>query len=290
MKPAAFDFHAPEQLDEALALLARHGEDARILAGGQSLVPMMNMRLLQPEVLISINHCRELDAVRVEAGELVVGALARQARVEEDAQVRQDWPLLAEALGYVGGFANRNRGTVCGSLAHADPLAELPAVAVVLDAEMDLASQTGRRRVAARDFFVTDLTTCLESDEMLEAVRFGAPGPREGTAFAEVSNQAHGFAVAGVAARVGLAEDGSCRLAGLAAIGGGLTACRLEAAEQALIGSQLDAEAIDAAARLARDAVEPPEDVHADQDYRRHVIGVLVRRTLAQAHDRARAA
>ena len=290
MKPAAFRFHAPEQLDEVLALLAEHGEDARILAGGQSLVPMMNMRLLQPEVLVSINRCSELDVARVEGDELVVGALARQGRVEEDAQVRRGWPLLSEALSHVGGLANRNRGTVCGSLAHADPLAELPAVAIVLDAEMDLVRQAGRRRVAARDFFIADLTTCLEPDEMIEAVRFRRPSLGEGVAFAEVANQAHGFAVAGVAARVSLAGDGSCRLAHLAAIGGGLTACRLEAAEQVLVGSRLDTDAIDSAVRLARDALEPPDDVHADQAYRRHVIGVLIKRTVAQARERARAA
>ncbi len=290
MKPAAFDFHAPETRDEILALYAQHGEEARLLAGGQSLVPMMNMRVVRPEVLISLNRCGKLDEVRVDGDRLVVGALARQARVEEDAQVQADWPLLAEALGYLGGWANRNRGTVCGSLAHADPLAELPAVALALDAEMEIARQSSVRTVAAQDFFVSELTTCLEPDEMLSAVRFARQGPGEGTAFAEVANRAHAFAVAGVAARVGIGPDGACNLARIAVIGGGSVAQRLSAAEDILVGSSLDDPAIEAAANAASQAVDPPEDVHADATYRRHVIGVLTQRTVAQARDRASAA
>jgi carbon-monoxide dehydrogenase medium subunit len=283
MKPAPFRFAAPRARDELLQALARHGEDARLLAGGQSLVPLMNMRMVQPALLVSLNACRELDCIRLEDGALVIGALTRQAAAERSALVRQHCPLLAAALPWVGGMANRNRGTICGSLAHADPLAELPAVALALDAELVIARAGGARRVAARDFFLEALTTCIRPGEMLEAVRFPVAPPGERVAFLEIANRAHAFAVAGAAVRVALSPDGQCSDARIAVIGGGPTARRLAGAEQAVQGRALDAVAIrDAVAAVGAD-VEPIVDIHADADYRRHALGVLVGRALAAA-------
>jgi len=282
MKPAPFEFRAPGDLAGALDALAEYGDGARILAGGQSLVPLMNLRMVRPDALISINGCADLDYVRVEDGRLVVGARVRQAQAEEMDIVRRDCPLLAEALPFCGGQANRNRATVCGSLAHADPLAELPAVALALDAEFEVASKSGGRRVAGKDFFVSDLTNCMAPGEMLAAVRFDRAQPGEKHAFLEMSNRRHGFAVAGVAVRLRLGADGRCSFARIAMIGAG-PAVRVTPAEDALVGARIDDDAIAAAAHAAQAAVRPPSDAHADADYRRHVLGVLLVRALKRA-------
>ena len=283
MKPAPFALHAPRALDGVLAALAEHGEAARILAGGQSLVPLMNLRLLKPEVLVSINGCAELDYIRRDGDELVIGARVRQAQAEAAEAVIGDCPLLALALPLCGGQANRNRATICGSLAHADPLAELPAVALALDAGLEIASRRRRWRVAATEFFRGALTTCLEPGEMLAAVRVPRARPGERHAFLELGNRRHGFAVAGVAVRLQLDGQGRCTLARLALIGAGDGALRATAAEQALLGARIDAPAIAAAVAAATGAIEPPSDVHADADYRRRALGVLIARALAEA-------
>jgi carbon-monoxide dehydrogenase medium subunit len=279
MKPAAFDFAAPDTLAGVVEVLGEHGEEARVLAGGQSLVPLMNLRMVRPSMLVSINRCAELDHVTLADGALLVGALVRQADAERHALVREHCPLLAAALPHLGGQANRNRGTVCGSIAHADPLAELPAVALALDAEMIVAGRAGERRIAAGDFFLGELATAIGPGELLRAVAFRARQPGERCAFLEVGNRRHGFAVAGVALRWRIA-DGRCDFARVAAMGAGPTACRVPAAEAALLGSPVDSVAIAAAAAAMQEAVSPPTDVHADAGYRRHVLGVLLRRGL----------
>lgn len=281
MKPAPFAFAAPDTLDGVLAALAAEGDDARVLAGGQSLVPLMNLRMVRPAMLVSINRCGELDYVARRDGHLEIGALVRQADAETNETVRADCPLLAAALPYLGAQANRNRGTVCGSIAHADPLAELPAVALALDAEMIVAGTGGERRIAAADFFLGELTTALEPGGMLRAVAFRRQAADERSAFLEVGNRRHGFAVAGVALRWKVA-DGICDFARVAMLGAGPMACRVREAEAALVGRRLDGAAIDAAVEAVRANVAPPTDVHADADYRRHVLGVLVRRGLQQ--------
>ena len=281
MKPAPFAFEAPETLAGVLAVLAEHGADARVLAGGQSLVPLMNFRMVRPAVLVSINRCAELGTIRHHDGHVEIGALVRQADAMADATVRQDCPLLARALAHVGGRANRNRGTVVGSIAHADPLAELPAVALALDAQMVIASASGRRTVAATDFFVDALTTVIEPGEMLQSVAFGCQGADEHCAFLEVGNRRHGFAVAGVALRWRLAGD-RCDLARVAVIGAGSTALRVAQAEDSLIGTAVDDTAIAAAAAATCATVEPSSDIHADADYRRNVLGALVERGLRE--------
>ena len=243
MKPAPFSFVAPESLDAVVRALAEHGDDARILAGGQSLVPLMNLRLARPEVVVSINRCGELDYIRVSNDRLVVGALVRQIDAETDALVEAECPLLAKALPHVGLPATRNRGTVCGSLAHCDPLAELPAVALALEAELVLTSAAGERRVPAQDFLVAEMTTSIETGEVVSAVTFKRQDPSERSAVAEVSNGGHGFPVGGVALRWA-SVDGVCTMARIAAFGVGSVAQRLIDAEGALVGSDLGPAAI----------------------------------------------
>jgi CO/xanthine dehydrogenase FAD-binding subunit len=284
MKPAPFDFRAPPDLAGVLDLLAEYGEDGRVLAGGQSLVPLMNLRMVQPAMLISINRCDDLDTIARQDDRLICGARVRQVAAEESELVQQDCPLLAAALPYVGGQANRNRGTVCGSLAHADPLAELPAVALALDAEMHVATRSGRRRIAAQDFFVGELDTALQPGEFLEAVAFQRQDADERCAFLELGNRRHGFAVAGLALRLGV-QDGRCVLARVAVMGGGATARRISAVEAALEGTLIDEIAIAAAVAALSEAVVPPVDVHADAEYRRHALGVLLERALRSEED-----
>jgi len=279
MKPASFDFRAPAELAGVLDQLAAYGDDARILAGGQSLVPLMNLRMVQPAVLISINKCDDLDTIARKDERLFCGARVRQAAAEENELVRQDCPLLAAALPYVGGQANRNRGTVCGSIAHADPLAELPAVALALDAEMHVASKSGTHCIAAEDFFLGELDTALKPGEFLQAVAFKRQLSTERSTFLELGNRRHGFAVAGLALRLEI-EDGSCTMARIATMGGGAVAQRISSAEAVLEGAAIDETVIVAAVAALRAALDPPHDVHADADYRRHALGVMLDRAL----------
>ncbi|MCW5749595.1 MAG: FAD binding domain-containing protein [Alphaproteobacteria bacterium] len=282
MKPAPFEFRAPVSLDGVLEEMREHGEAARILAGGQSLVPLMNLRMLQPSVLVSINHCKELSYIRAEEDGLVCGALARQWDVEHDQVAIQRCPLLVQALHHVGARSNRNRGTVCGSLAHADPLAELPAVALALDADMIAASSTGRRVVPAREFFVGALENSLRPDEILEAVRFPYAPTGSRSCFIELGNRNHGFAIAGVALEVTFGEDGRCRRARLAVMGGENIAKRASDTEVALAGSIIDEAAAREAGRLTASLVDVAGDFHADAAYRRELVAVLVERALIQ--------
>jgi carbon-monoxide dehydrogenase medium subunit len=282
MKPAPFEFCAPGDLAGVLDALAEYGEEARILAGGQSLVPLMNLRLVQPGMLISINRCADLDYLEVADERLVCGAGVRQARVEESDLVRTECPLLAMAVPYVGGQANRNRGTVCGSLAHGDPLAELALAALVLDAEMRIAAKDTRRTLAATEFFLDGLTTALRPGEMLEAVAFQRQGADERSAFMEMGNRQHGFAVAAVAVRLGM-KEGRCEFARVAMLGAGTVAQRITEAEDVLSGGALDGAAIAAAVAAARGSIEPPSDLHADGEFRRNVLGELLGRALRQA-------
>jgi carbon-monoxide dehydrogenase medium subunit len=285
VKPAPFDYFAPDTLDGVLAALARYGDDARPLAGGQSLMPLLNMRLIQPRAIVNIARCRGLDVLREESGCIRIGAMVRQVDAERADIVRRHCPLLAATLPYVGGMASRNSGTVCGSLAHADPLAELPGVALALDAEIVIAGPKGQRRVAARDFFVSALTTAVRAGELVEAVLFAKAGPASKATFVEVGNRRHGFAVVGLALQLDRTEDGRANNVRLAAVGAGPTPIRLTAAERILEGQSLTSGAVRAAREAASKAVDPSSDLHASATYRRHVIGVLVERaieTLAQ--------
>jgi CO/xanthine dehydrogenase FAD-binding subunit len=280
MKPAVFEFSAPETLAGVLESLEHYGEEGRILAGGQSLVPLLNLRMASFRGLVSINRCLELSYIREEDGVLHIGALTRQQEANESPVVRRLTPLFAETLPEVGNMASRNRGTFCGSLAHADPCAELPAVAVALDAEFLIVSRAGARVVTAAEFFVSELSNCMESGEMLQEVRVPVASTDAKVAFAKVSSRAHGFALVAVATQMSFDRDGKCSSARLAVVGGGATPMRLAEAEQLLVGERMTDELICEAVNRTLPTLDPPTDLHADSKYRRHVIGKLIGRTI----------
>ncbi len=286
MKPPRFDYRAPESLDEALDLLADSGPDARILAGGQSLVPVLNFRLARPGLLIDINRIAELAGIDDKDDRLVIGATARQRAIEMSTVVARAVPLLHEATRYVAHLPIRTRGTVGGSIANADPAAEDPAVAAALEATMVCRSRRGERRIAAAGFFVDVLTTALKPDEMLVAVEFPKIPDGAGAAFAEISRRDGDFALAGVAAQLVLV-DGRVRDARIAACGVGPAPLRFRDAEEVLLDSACEPEAIEAAADAVAASADPHDDVHASAAYRRQLAAAMARRALNDAHARA---
>lgn len=286
MKPPRFEYEAPTTLDEALGLLARHGEQAKPLAGGQSLVPLLSFRLARPQVLVDLNEIPELAGIRAVDGGLAIGAMTRQRAVETSALVRARCPLLAEAMPLIGHHQIRNRGTIGGSLAHADPAAELPAVVAALGGELVVRRAGGQRVLTAEGFFVSYLTTALEPGELLVEVRLPAPRPGTGAAFLEVSRRHGDFALVGVAATVTL-EGGVCRACAVALTGVGPIPVVAGPAAAALVGSRPTPAALEEAGRRVAAAVRPDSDLHASAEYRTHVAGVLTRRALARAVERA---
>jgi aerobic carbon-monoxide dehydrogenase medium subunit len=285
VKPAPFAYHAPHALDEALGLLARHGDEAKILAGGQSLVPLLNFRLARPAVVVDINRVAGLDEIRAEDGRIAVGALVRQRRLEVWA--RQQFPFLADALRYVGHQAIRTRGTVAGSLAHADPAAELPALLVCLEGSVVARSPAGLREVRARELFVSHLTTSLRPDELITEVRLPRLPQGAGWGFLEVARRHGDFALVGAAAVVSLA-GGRIAEPRVALFGCGATPVRATRAETILAGQPPTPEAVGAAARDAAEALAPESDLHATAEYRRRVARTLMARALGLAVGRAR--
>jgi carbon-monoxide dehydrogenase medium subunit len=284
MKPAPFEYAAPETVEEAVSLLQRYDGDARALAGGQSLVPMLNMRLARPAALIDLNRVAALDYIRETDGRIAIGAMTRQRTVERSHLVRARQPLLYLATQNVGHPQIRNRGTIGGSLAHAHPASEYQAAAIALGARFTLTGPSGARVMPAEEFFVTYLTTALESEEILTEVEWPDSPLNTGRALLEVARRHGDFAIAGVAATVTRDGAGRCAEARIALFGIGGTAIRARGAEQALAGATLaDATFADAGAAAAAEIDEPPSDVHASGAYRRHVAGVLVRRALAEA-------
>ncbi|MCC6847343.1 MAG: FAD binding domain-containing protein [Deltaproteobacteria bacterium] len=291
MKPPVFDYATPASLAEATDLLVRHAGDAKVLSGGQSLVPLLNMRLARPALLVDLARIADLDGVRADADGVAIGAMTRQRTVELSSEVRARHPLLHAGLQLIAHPQNRNQGTVGGSLAHADPAAELPALALALDATFDAVGPGGTRRIAAADFFLTYLTTALEAAEILTAVRFPMLPARTGWSIQEVARRHGDFALAGVVAIVGLAPAGAIASARLVLFGVGATPIRAAAAEALLVGGPADAASFGrAGARAAGDLEEPLTDVHASADYRRDLARVLVGRALAEAATRARGA
>ena len=286
MKPPRFDYHAPESLDEALDLLADSGPDARILAGGQSLVPALNFRLARPSVLIDINRVAELSGIDDKGDRLVIGATTRQRGIETSEIVARAVPLLHEATRYVAHLPIRTRGTVGGSIANADPAAEDPAVAAALEATMVCRSRRGERRIAAAGFFVDVLTTALEPDEMLIAIEFPGIPDGAGAAFAEISRRDGDFALAGVAAQIAL-SNGRVTDARIAACGVGPAPLRFPDAEEILLDSACGPEAIEAACDAVAASSDPHDDVHASAAYRRQLAAAMARRALNGAYARA---
>lgn len=285
MKPAPFEYHRAASIEEALALLARHGPEAKVLAGGQSLIPMLKLRLVRPGVLVDLNRVGELAYLRPANGTLACGAMARLAELES-AEIRSRCPILAAAARHIGHPAIRHRGTICGSLAHADPAAELPLLALALDAELRVTGPAGDRAVPARDFFVTSLTTSLAAGELLVEARFLLPGLRTGWAFQELSRRHGDFAIVSVAALIEAGTAGTIARARIALGGVADRPLRCPAAEVALAGTPAGPAAFQAAAAAAADPLEPPSDLHGSGAYRRHVARVLVERALMEAWQR----
>jgi aerobic carbon-monoxide dehydrogenase medium subunit len=289
MKPAPFAYAAPRSVEEAVALLAAENGEAKLLAGGQSLVPMLNFRLLEPAMLIDINGIAGLDGIAETPDGLRIGALARHRALETSPLITARLPIIPAAMAEVAHLAIRNRGTIGGSLAHADPAAELPLLTLLLEAKIVAASARGRRTLAARDFFAAALTTALEPDELVTEIALPGLAAHHGWGFAEFAQRAGDFALAAVGAIVAL-EAGRCRMARIALGGVGPTPLRADAAEALLRGASPDAAAIAAAARQAAESAEPVSDLHASAEYRRHLVEVLARRALGDAAARAKEA
>ncbi len=288
MKPPSFAYARPDGLAGALDLLAQYGADARPLAGGQSLIPMLALRLARPSLLVDLGRLAELTQLTVQDGRLVVGAMVRQRRIERDPLVAEHLPLLAAATRLIGHPSIRNRGTLGGSLAHADPSAEYPAVALALDAELVVRGPGGERVVPARDFFLGPFTTALAENELLVAARFRLPSASTGWAIEELARRHGDFALAGAVALLERGSHGTCALAALALFGVATRPVRATAAEQALTGRQVTAETIAEAAALAVEAIdEPLSDVHGSAAYRKRVTPAVVRRALEAAWQRA---
>jgi carbon-monoxide dehydrogenase medium subunit len=286
VKPAPFDYHAPETVADCLSLLAQHGDEAKILAGGQSLVPMLALRLARPEVLVDVNRVRELAAVRRENGSLVVGATTRHATLEKNPEIAAAAPLLARVAPHIGHFQIRNRGTLGGSLAHADPAAELPAVVRVLDAEIETAGPNGTRRIPAADFFETVFTTSLEPDELVTAVRFPVWGAGSGFAVEEMARRHGDFAIVGALAAVQV-QDGRLSKLAIGLTGMGSVPERAEAVERTLTGAAITNLDLTELGVQAVADLEPPGDVHGSATYRTRVGATLVARALTHAIEEA---
>jgi carbon-monoxide dehydrogenase medium subunit len=288
MKPPKFEYHAPSTLDEALALLVRYDGEAKILAGGQSLVPLLNFRLARPAALVDLNRIRALAYIREDGGVVRLGAMTRQRTIEFSPVVGRRLPLLREATRWVGHLPIRSRGTIGGSIAHADPSAEYPAVLTALEGQVVARGPKGERTLVPAELFETYLTTTLAPDEILTEVRLPAMPEGAGFAFEEFARRHGDFAIVGVAAM--LVRDGErCRTARLATAGAGPVPRRLRAAEAILERDGLGDAAIEATARRASELVEPDGDIHASADYRRHLAGVLTARALRRARETARA-
>jgi carbon-monoxide dehydrogenase medium subunit len=287
VKPPPFDYLAPSSLEEAVEAMARYGDEAKLLAGGQSLVPLLAFRLAGPGVLVDLNRVEALDYLHAEDGRLVIGAMTRHRTVQDLPGLRRRCAMLAEGVELIGHVAIRNRGTVGGSLAHADPAAEWPALALALDGECEVVGPRGTRTLAIDELFVTYFTTTLQPDEILKEVRLRLPAGRVGSTFVELTRRHGDFAIAGVGALLALDGEGSVSDARLTLIGVKDQAVRARAAEEVLVGSKPDDALLDEAVALVDGAIEPSDDLHGSASYRRHVARVLARRALVEARARA---
>ena len=292
MKPAPFTYHACRTIDEAVGILDSDPDSSKVLAGGQSLVPVLNLRLADPEHLVDINSIEGLDYVRVESDHVAIGAGTRQYVVEKSDQLHSVLPVVREALSHVGHSQIRNRGTVVGSICHADPAAEMPAVFLAVGGEVTARSAAGTRTISSDDFFESYLTTALEPNELVTEVRFNIPSGRTGWHFEEISRRHGDFAILGVVALVSLEGDTVSR-ARITVFGGGSTPLRMTAAEQLITGAKagdVGGALLERAAEEASAAVQPSDDIHASADYRRHVAGLLTKRAIVRSLERAAAA
>ena len=289
MKPPSFRYVDPDTADEAVALLAEHGDEAKLLAGGQSLVPMLSMRLAYPDVLVDLRRVGGLDEISGSNGTIAIGALTRQAVAESSQTIRDGCPLILKALPYIGHQAIRNRGTFGGSLAHADPAAELPAVMTALDATVTATGPAGQRQIAVEDLFRMPLVSTLAPDELMTEIRVPRQSAESGSAVVEIARRQGDFALAGVVASVVPGAGGRLEDVRLASFGAAPTPLRLRAAEQVLVGTELTEDTLAAAASTGAAETSPSDDIHASAAYRRSVTKVLIERALTAAVDDAAA-
>ena len=283
MKPPAFNYVRATSVDQVIETLRQAGGDAKVLAGGQSLMPMLNFRLLRPSVLIDINHVPGFAHIEADKDSLRVGALARHHKVETSELIKAHFPAITAAMAHVAHLAIRNRGTIGGSLAHADPAAELPMLCVLLGAKLHIRGPDGRRTIDAADFHVGALTTALEETDLLEEIEFPYLPPGTGWGFEEVARRLGDFAIVAMGATITLSE-GRVSQARVAITGVGEVPARLETADALLVGrSELEPELVNAVAQAVMEAIEPNGDLHVSADYRRHVAGALTRRVVRAA-------
>jgi aerobic carbon-monoxide dehydrogenase medium subunit len=287
MYPAPFEYVCPSSLTEAARLLNDRQEEAKILAGGQSLIPLLKLRLAAPQLLVDIGQLRELKEIRETADAIEIGSLVRHAEIERSELLARTCPLLIETASQVGDVQVRNRGTLGGSLAHADPAGDFPAAVLALDARLIATSARGQRTIPVRDFFVELMTTALQPNEILTAICVPTFGRRTGSAYAKMRQQASGFAIAGVAAVLRLDAKGIIAEARVAITGVGPMPYRAEAVEKGLAGRSASATVIRQAAAAATDGVEVSSDLHASQEYRRELAAIFARRALEKAATRA---
>jgi len=284
MIPASFDYFRPETVEEALSLIAQHGDDAKVLSGGHSLVPAMKLRLAQPGVIIDIGRIPGLSGIRADGDSIVIGALTTHYQVESSDLLRDKCPLLAQTAAQIGDVQVRNRGTIGGALAHADPAADYPAAILALGAEIKAIGPKGQRTIKADDFFVDMLTTALEPNEILIEVRVPATGANK-TAYLKVPQSASGFAIVGVAVNLVTSANGStsCKTARVGITGLSSRAFRASGVENELTGKVLDSQSIKSAASKAADGQDPMSDIHASADYRAHLARVYTQRAIEKA-------
>jgi CO/xanthine dehydrogenase FAD-binding subunit len=287
MKPAQFEYDDPGTVEDALELLARHGDDCKVLAGGQSLVPLMNFRLARPARLIDINGVDSLSHVTRDDGHLVIGAMTRHTQIEHSVEVAEGWPLLTDAIGWVGHSQIRNRGTIGGSVAHADPAAELPAAFAALDASFHLRSKRASRVLSWKEFFVSEFTTALAPDELVTAVQVPAQDPFSGAAFVEYARRHGDFALGGAAVTIKLGQDGRAEHVTIALLSAGPAPVRAEGAERQLRGSKIDESSIRAASVEAIKGLHPTSDIHGSSEYRIALLRTMAERALTIAAQRA---
>jgi aerobic carbon-monoxide dehydrogenase medium subunit len=288
MIPAQFDYLAPKTIDEAVGLLAQHPDDAKVLAGGHSLIPAMKLRLANPQVLIDIGRIKDLSYIREDGGQIRIGAMTTHYQLESSDRLREICPLLPECAAQIGDVQVRNKGTIGGSLAHSDPAGDWPAAIIALGAEIVVVGAAGERTINATDFFVDMLTTALEPGEILREIRIATPSGRFGQSYLKVPQPASGFAVVGVAVNLTRDANGTCQSAGVGITGVASKAYRASAVEQAITGSDLNEQTVTAAATHATDGVSVNGDLYASEAYRRHLAQVYTRRAIEAAASRAK--
>jgi len=288
MIPRSFEYFSPRTLDEAIALLQKHGPDAKLLSGGQSLIPMMKLRLVSPEYIVDINRIPDLDYISEDDGQLKIGALAREHEIESSDVVKKRLPILSDTAKVIADPLVRSQATICGNLAHGDPANDHPATMLALGASVVATGPKGKREIAIEDFFPGLFTTALEPEEILTEIRIPFPPPRSGGAYLKLERKVGDFATAGVAVQLTLDDSGTCTRAGIGLTNVGMTPIKAKQTEAFLLGKKLDDAAIQKAAEIAASESQPMDDIRGSADYKRDLVRVLTERALATAVSRAK--